>query len=113
MLSSDTYDYFCGNTDEVWKKYEMELTVPSGAKMIWIGTENSYPIYKLTKIKESKIPTKTSQLENDGLIQNTIFSLPVPTVSVGTLENQMLHTLHNKSVPLWKFQKLERLILER
>lgn len=106
MLSSDTYDYFCGNTDEEWKKYEMELTVPSGAKMIWVATENSFPIYKLTKIKESKIPTKTSQLENDGLVRNTIFSLPVPTVSIGTLENQMLHVLHNESVPLWKFQEV-------
>ena len=113
MLSSDTYDYFCGNTEKVWKTYEMELTVPSGAKMIWVRTENSYPIYKFTKINESKIPTKTSQLENDsGFLKeknlfeiNNIFSLPVPTVSVGTLENQMLHTLHSKSVPIWKFQE--------
>lgn len=114
MLSSDTYDYFCGNTDKIWKTYEMELTVPSGAKMIWVRTENSYPIYKLYKTKESKIPTKTSQLENDsGFLTkknlskiNNIFSLPVPTVSVGILENQMLHTLYNESVPLWKFQEV-------
>ena len=91
MLSSDTYDYFCGNTDEIWKTYEMELTVPSGAKMIWVRTESSYPIYKFSEI--------------NGLVRNTIFSLPVPTVSVGTLENQMLHTLYNESVPLWKFQE--------
>lgn len=119
MLSSDTYDYFCGNTDQEWKTYEMELTVPFGAKMIWVRTDNSYPIYKLYEIKESKIPTKTSQLENDsGFLTeknlfeknlfeiNNIFSLPVPTFSVGTLENQMLHTLHNESVPLWKFQEV-------
>lgn len=103
MLSSDTYDYFCGNTEKVWKTYEMELTVPSGAKMIWVRTENSYPIYKFTKINESKIPTKTSQLENDGLMRNPVFFLSTPTVSVGTLENQLLHVIHSKSVPIWKF----------
>lgn len=107
MLSSEEHDYFCGNTSTDNRDFYIELDVPSGAKAIWVRRlVNAPEIYKLKDVKESKIPTKTSQLENDGLVRNTIFSLPVPTVSVGTLENQMLHTLHNKSVPLWKFQEV-------
>lgn len=65
MLSATEYDYICGNTEEQWKTRKVELTVPSGAKKIWVRHMLTPHIYKEVPIRTSKIPTKTSQLEND------------------------------------------------
>lgn len=65
MLSATEYDYICGNTEEQWKTRKVELTVPSGAKKIWVRHMLAPHIYKEVPIRTSKIPTKTSQLEND------------------------------------------------
>lgn len=105
MLSSDDYDYYCGNAEEQWKKCTAELTVPEGAKMIWVRAA-SPKIYTLVDMPESRIPTKTSQLENDsGFIQNKVFSVPAPTATVGTVTNQELHKVHSDSVSLWSFSE--------
>lgn len=80
MLSSNEHDYFCGNTEEQWKTYTLELTVPSGAKKIWVRRMVETPhIYKMTPVRTSKIPTKTSQLENDSgfIVYTPVQRVPV------------------------------------
>lgn len=81
MLSATEYDYICGNTEEQWKTRKVELTVPSGAKKIWVRHMLAPHIYKGVPIRTSKIPTKISQLENDsGFIVKEEQTKKIPVV---------------------------------
>ena len=78
MLSALDYDYLCGNTQASWVDYTLDLEVPSDAKMIWVRTQAGEPkLYKNMPVKTSKIPTKTSQLENDSNFVVVDDKLPV------------------------------------
>lgn len=78
IIPTNNYDCFAGNTSSAWIDCEYEVTVPEGAKKVWIrGRDaNSTKIYKKKMTYHSKIPTRTSELINDThFVSNT--KLPV------------------------------------
>lgn len=78
IIPTSNYDCFAGNTSSAWKTCEYEVTVPEGAKKVWIrgSSSDNAKIFKGGVIYNSKIPTRTSELVNDsGFISNA--KLPV------------------------------------
>ena len=78
IIPTSNYDCFAGNTIPAWRNVEYEVTVPEGAKKVWIrgSSSDNTKIFKSRVIYNSKIPTRTSELVNDsGFVSNT--KLPV------------------------------------
>lgn len=78
IIPTSNYDCFAGNTSSAWNPCEYEVTVPEGAKKVWIkgSSSDDTKIFKSRAIYNSKIPTRTSELINDSdFVSNT--KLPV------------------------------------
>ena len=96
MLSKNDNDYYLGSTELAWIVKTFEITVPSGAKMIWVFNRES----------KASIGVKKPSLEIKPInlyARETVFSIQKPEVTAGKVVEQKRYSRYNRPAWMWNF----------
>lgn len=109
MLPFSENDYYMGCTIEsVWTSRTIELTVPSGAEMVWVrGSNNNGKIY-IGKVEYVQDASGGSS----GATNKTVYELESePIVTTGTVTKQSVYSKENRECYLWEFSEVGSITL--
>ena len=106
-LINGSYDYYCGINKKVWKTFiDYVVIVPTGARYMYVrGNET---IKRAGQQLVSKIPTKTSQLENNsGYLVNKYNYFNTFTVSntAGVINEELYKIKNSKKAIKWRLSE--------
>ena len=102
-----SYDYYCGVDIKVWTHFtDYVVTVPAGAKYMYVrGNET---IKKVGQQLISKIPTKTSQLENNSnylVNKYNYFNTFTVSNTVGNINEELYKIKNSKKAIKWRLSE--------
>lgn len=105
MLSKVDNDYYLGSTELAWIVKTSEITVPSGAKMIWVYDRES----------KASIGVKKPSLEIKPInlyARETVFSIQRPEVTAGEVVEQKQYSRYNRPSWMWKFNTAAKISMK-